>query len=216
MAYPYSHTTRANGTILTASIYNTDHTNHADHQIPEDTDDYSTSVSEMRTMTDPGEVGTESLATSLSGELERIRFAIKEIKGTTQWYESPTIEVTSVGINFVIDGIGAEIVPGIQGYIEIPFDCTIVQASLLADQTGSIVVDLFKSAYADFDPPTTPDSSDKITASAPPTIAADTKDQDTTLTGWTTSLVEGDILAVNVNSVTDIERCTLSLRVTRV
>ena len=43
-------------------------------------DDYSTNATQMRLTTDPGESGTESLATSLAGELERIRYAIKEIK----------------------------------------------------------------------------------------------------------------------------------------
>ena len=33
--------------------------------------------------------GSESQATSLAGELERLRFIIKEITGKTYWYESP-------------------------------------------------------------------------------------------------------------------------------
>jgi hypothetical protein len=103
MAYPYSHTTRANGTILTASIYNTDHQNHIDHNIPEDTDDYSASVSEMRTTTDPGEVGTESQAVSLAGELERLRFAIKEIKGTDQWYETAARSIQNLNDSLVLE-----------------------------------------------------------------------------------------------------------------
>ncbi len=103
MAYPYSHTTRANGTILTASIYNTDHQNHIDHNIPEDTDDYSVSASEMQTVTDPGEVGSESLAVSLSGELERLRFAIKEMKGTAQWYETADRSINGLNDNLVLE-----------------------------------------------------------------------------------------------------------------
>jgi hypothetical protein len=42
----------------------------------------------MQTTTDPGEVATESQATTLAGELERLRFAVKEIKRQDQWYES--------------------------------------------------------------------------------------------------------------------------------
>src|SRR5712691_7107862 len=38
--------------------------------------DYSATAAQMRLTTDPGESGSESLATSLSGELERLRFAI--------------------------------------------------------------------------------------------------------------------------------------------
>ena len=84
----YSHTTRATGTVLTAAIYNGDHQNHIDNGIPAQLDDYSSNVSTMQTITDPGEVGTESLATSLAAELERIRFILKELKNSTQWYVS--------------------------------------------------------------------------------------------------------------------------------
>lgn len=216
MAYPYVHTTRANGTILTAAIYNADHQNHIDNNVPNAIDDYSADVATMRLQTDPGEQSSESLATNLQGEIERLRFAIAEAKGKTYWYETPDADpALTVGINFVIDGIGAEISPGIQGYIQVPFDCTINSATLLADQTGSIEVDIFKSTYSAFDPTTHPASGDKITASAPPTITTAKKATDSTLTGWTTTVAAGDVLAVNVNSVTDIQRCTLILKVTR-
>jgi len=80
---------------------------------------------------------------------------------------------------------------------------------VLADQTGSIVVDIWKDSYANF-PPTDADS---ITASAPPTISSAQKSQDSTLTGWTTSISAGDILAFNVDSCSTIARVTLSLKV---
>ena len=61
------------------------------------TDDYSVDNTQMQSTTDPGEVGTESKPTTLAGELERLRFAVKELKqwclGTiAQWYESPTAQ----------------------------------------------------------------------------------------------------------------------------
>lgn len=101
MAALYSHTTRADGLILTASIYNADHQNHINNGIPGQLDDYSLNVTEMRTQTDPGEQGTESLSTSLAAELERLRFTIAELKGKTYWYETPatTLESTSVAAN---------------------------------------------------------------------------------------------------------------------
>jgi len=52
-------------------------------------DDFSSNVSQMQSTTDPGEVGTESLATSVAGELARLRFLINEITGEDEWYESP-------------------------------------------------------------------------------------------------------------------------------
>lgn len=87
MAALYSHTTRATGTILTAAIYNADHQNHINNGIPSQFDDYSSDASEMRSQTDPGEQGNELLATTLGGELERLRFVIAESNGTLYWYE---------------------------------------------------------------------------------------------------------------------------------
>jgi hypothetical protein len=110
-------------------------------------------------------------------------------------------------VNFLIDGSGSAITTGIKGDIRVPFACTITGAYLLADQTGSIVIDLWKDTYANF-PPTVAGT---ITASAKPTISSATKDDDTTLSGWTTTVSAGDIIRVNVDSCTTIQRCLLVL-----
>ena len=121
------------------------------------------------------------------------------------------------GINFIIDGGGDEITTGVKGYVRVPFGCTIQEVVLLADQSGSIVVDIWKCSYSDFDSGSNhPVNGDSITASAEPTISTAKKYQDNTLTGWTTSVSEGDILAFNVDSITDITRCTVVLKVKRV
>lgn len=112
-------------------------------------------------------------------------------------------------IQFVIDGGGAAITTGVKGYIEVPFACTIEQVTLLADQTGSITVDIWKDTYANYPPV----DADSITASAVPAISSSDKDQDSTLTGWTTSITAGDILGFNVDSAATVERVTVALRV---
>lgn len=114
-------------------------------------------------------------------------------------------------LTFVIDGGGSAIATGIKGDLEIPFACTIQQVTLLADQTGSIVVDIWKDTYANF-PPTDADS---ITASAPPTISSAVKSQDATLTGWTTSVAAGNVLRFNVDSASAIQRVTVALKVAK-
>ena len=81
--------------ILTASDLNAEFNNLLANTKPQSTEDYSANVSEMQTNTDPGGVGTESLPTTLSGELERIRFAIKRIAGGAQWYVAPVITLGS-------------------------------------------------------------------------------------------------------------------------
>ena len=114
-------------------------------------------------------------------------------------------------IAFVIDGGGALITTGEKGHIRVPFGCDINRNSLLADQSGSIVIDIWKDTLANFPPA----NGDSITASAPPTITTDTDSEDATLTGWTTAITADDILAFNVDSVTSIQRVTLGLKVTR-
>jgi hypothetical protein len=84
--------TYVDGDILAASDYIADHQQHIDNQDPQHTDDYSLNIAQMRTYTDPGDVGSESLATTLAGEIERLRYAVKHIKEKlsgstiTQWY----------------------------------------------------------------------------------------------------------------------------------
>jgi hypothetical protein len=113
------------------------------------------------------------------------------------------------GITMIIDGGTSVITTGVKGYLEIPFACTIQAVTLLADVSGSIVIDIWKDVYANYPPVV----ADTITASAKPTISAATKSQNVTLTGWTTSITAGDILGFNVDSVTTIKKVTLSLKV---
>lgn len=63
---------------------------------PSKIDDYSTNATQMQTTTDPGDVGSESLPTSLQGEIERLRFKIKQIVGGAQWYSDTPIVKASI------------------------------------------------------------------------------------------------------------------------
>lgn len=95
--------TYVDGDILSASDYMADNQQHIDNQTPQGTDDYSANVSQMRTVTDSGDVNSESLATSLAGELERIRYVLNHIKTTingstvTQWYSKSYANVVGNG-----------------------------------------------------------------------------------------------------------------------
>ena len=117
----------------------------------------------------------------------------------------------TLSITFVIDGGGSVITTGVKGYLTIPFACTITEWTLLADVSGSIVVDIWKDTLANYPPV----AGDVITASAKPTLTTQTNARSSTLTGWTTSITAGDILAFNVNSATTVTKVTLSLAVTR-
>lgn len=95
----YTHTTRSTGFVLTAAAYNADHQNHIDNMIPSIIDDYSANIAQMQETLDPGEVGTENPATSLADEIKQFRFALKELKGTTHWYESVSTSIAYLGAN---------------------------------------------------------------------------------------------------------------------
>lgn len=110
-----------------------------------------------------------------------------------------------------IDGGGAVIETGIRTWLRVPFACTITGVTAMADQSGSIVVDIWKDTLANYPPV----NADSITASAPVTISANDDSEDTTLSGWTTSVAAGDILYFNVDSVTDIEHLVIEMRVVR-
>jgi hypothetical protein len=110
----------------------------------------------------------------------------------------------------VFDGGGSVITAGTTVDVIIPVAMTITSWTMLADVSGSAVVDLWKDTYANY-PPTV---ADKITASAPPTITSAIKNQSSTLTGWTTLVSAGDIIRFNVNSATTITRLTISIQAT--
>jgi hypothetical protein len=132
---------------------------------------------------------------------------------TTIFYGIPGGQVGA--LEAMLGGSGSVIATGPAVDIYVPFACTITGGVLLADVSGSIVVDVFKSTYTAYDPTTHPASSDKITASAPLTISAAKKSKDTTLTGWTVALAADDVLRFNVNSASTITRCTAALLFTR-
>jgi len=108
-----------------------------------------------------------------------------------------------------VDGGGSVISTGVKGFIECPFAGEITEVVLLADQSGSMVVDIWKDTYANY-PPTVADT---ITASAKPTLSAAISYKDSTLTGWTKTVAAGDILGFNVDSLSTITRFTLTLKI---
>ena len=118
---------------------------------------------------------------------------------------------TTVDLIIEIDGGGTTITTGVKGYIPVDFDFTITQWTLVADQSGSIVIDCWKDTYANF-PPTVADT---IAGSEKPTLSTAQKNQDTALTTWTTAVAAGSVLGINVDSVTTCTRVALVLKGTK-
>lgn len=122
---------------------------------------------------------------------------------------SANIATGSFGIT--IDGGGSTIATGEMGYISIPIPGTITKWRLVADQSGSCVIDLWKDTYGNF-PPTVGDT---ITGSDKPTLSSSQKAESTALTGWTTSIQAGDVVGFNVVSATNVTRVNLFIEYTK-
>lgn len=128
-----------------------------------------------------------------------------------------TIQVSnSYGVEYVVDGGGAQIGTGLVGFVQVPFASLISQVDLIADQTGSVVLDIWKCAYSVYNPPTTPSVANTITGISIPTITSGVKYQDSSLSSWNVVINAGDILAFHVNSLTNITRLIICLSVTKV
>ena len=114
-------------------------------------------------------------------------------------------------LRITIDGGGAVITTGAKKiYLSVPYTGTITKVRCLADVSGSITVDFWKDTYANFPPV----AADKISASAPATLSSAQKSEDSTLTGWTTSVTTGDIIEVSVATVSTVTRVFIDLFIT--
>jgi hypothetical protein len=118
----------------------------------------------------------------------------------------------TVTIFWVMDGAGSALATGVSGDLYIDFDMTLRSATLLADQDGDLVVDIWRDDYGNF-PPTVADS---ITGATSPELDAADSVQDVGLSDWDVDLYAGDVLRFNIDSCTTITRATLALRAVRV
>ncbi len=129
-----------------------------------------------------------------------------------------TLATTSTIDLYVVIGDGQNAIPtgAASRWFTLDFAGTFVQWSLLANASGSVSIDLWKTTYSNFDAGAThPVAADKISASAPMTFSSATKGQSSTLTGWTTTFNAGDVLAFNVASVSTCTQITICLKVTK-
>lgn len=122
-----------------------------------------------------------------------------------------TLEITPNGRlrSIFFDIVGSPITTGVKRDYISPFTCTISKVTLLADQTGSIVIDVWKLPYASF-PPTV---SNSITGGNKPTISSGVKGQLSPLTSWNTAVTAGDCLRFNVDSVATLTRVAVCMEV---
>lgn len=111
-------------------------------------------------------------------------------------------------ITVTIDGGGSALTTGTKLIMpKIPYAGTLISWALAADQSGSVVIDIWKSGSG------IPTNGNTITASAKPTLSSQQEADSTSLTGWTTSISVGDRFGFEVESATTITQVTIVLEV---
>jgi hypothetical protein len=120
-------------------------------------------------------------------------------------------------IGITIDGGGSAITTGIKGDVYVPYNCTITDWTILADQTGSIEIDVWVDTYANY-PPTVADSIMGDTGSSPRIVGAakaQSADFGDSPVSDIATIAAGSTVRFNVNSASTITRATLTLTVVK-
>ena len=95
--------------VLVYSDLNAEFNNIINNLQASNVDGFSASVAQMRETTDPGGVGSESLATRTSDEIERLRYVISRLIGKTYWYESPDFNISDI-YNILIEKVNSNLI----------------------------------------------------------------------------------------------------------
>jgi Repeat of unknown function (DUF5907) len=156
---------------------------------------------------DPEEIALDSTLEFTGGQVVR-RAALTGAIAASAGSNTTTMTFDVV---IVIGDNQNVITTGVKGYLPVDFPFTITGWTLVADVSGSIVIDVWKDTYANY-PPTVADT---IAGSEKPTLSSVIKNQDLTLSTWTTSVNSGDVLGFNVDSASAVKQVTLVLRCTK-
>lgn len=107
-----------------------------------------------------------------------------------------------------------DIITGLKGAIRIPFNCQIVEWTILStdpsELTGSIVLDIEKGTYANYP------ATSSICGTNKPNISNAKKGSSTDLTGWTVDINEGEVIKFEVESISVLKRVTGTLKIERI
>jgi hypothetical protein len=113
-------------------------------------------------------------------------------------------------LNYIIDGGGSVITSGSAGFIEIPYNATVLEWELLGNISGTMTCDVRRVTYPLFSGSGFAASS-SIVASSKPTITAGFRGSGINI-GWS-GLNMSDIIEFNVDTIpTGTTRATLSLK----
>lgn len=125
------------------------------------------------------------------------------------WAAPPGGGTKTFSAGITCDGAGAVLTVGTKGYVTIPFTGTITGWYIVGDQSGSIVMDVWKAAGA------LPTNANTITGTEKPTLTAQTNNSDTALSTWTTAVTVGDIMGFEIESVSTLTKVNLVIAITQ-
>jgi hypothetical protein len=123
--------------------------------------------------------------------------------GEVSFAAADVSNLKSGSFGITIDGNGGVISIGQKGYVTVPYNGTITDWEMFADQSGTCNIDIRKSTFATFPTLTS------ITGSTPISMSAAQKASSSILTGWTSSISAGDVYGFTLNSATSITRLNL-------
>jgi hypothetical protein len=154
--------------------------------------------------------GTDLIVYSDAGTTEKARIdgATGDITTSGTVTTTRIVGETTI-LPIILDGGGSVITTGIKVDLPVPYAAKITGWDIMADASGSIVVDLWKDTYANY-PPLVADS---ITAGNKPTLSSAEKNTWTAGTGAEWSVAQGDIIRVNVDTVATVKRVLIALKV---
>lgn len=109
-------------------------------------------------------------------------------------------------ISFTVDGGGSVPSTGLgNAFRPVSFYGTIKSWHIVAEPSGSVVADIVKANGSK------PTASNSICASAKPTLSSAAYAASSTLTGWTTAVVPGDIFGLDLESISTITNLTVTI-----
>ncbi|NBP03311.1 MAG: hypothetical protein EBU90_25140, partial [Proteobacteria bacterium] len=117
---------------------------------------------------------------------------------------------TTSEIVFVIDGGGSTISTGLRGSVEIPFNCNVVSWTVLADQSGTLAMNVYNENYNTWGP--TLPRTNEINFGVPISITSSASKNNYTLITQS-SIAASNLLSYNVQSVSAITRVSVCLKV---
>ena len=112
-------------------------------------------------------------------------------------------------ISISIDAGTNTIETGFKGYFEATSDMTISGWNIVANRTGTVLIDLFKTTYNNFS------SFGSIITGIPPSLNNQNKSYGNVMTGWNIGVSRGDILEFVVKGCTGINKININITGTK-